>query len=187
MGADGHLTEERSEPIAADIRPGKDSRSDAKLKLVAGMLGVGLDDLKQRETQRRNRRLAMLAAASVAGMAMTSVLATAAWVARNDAQRQRVRAEAEAETARQTTRFLMELLEASGRGRVSGSPVDVREILAAGQPDSSCQVPAGDNHQAVSLEPVAAGEHLLVPGPDGLGAALLQGIAPVGTGHVEDL
>jgi hypothetical protein len=187
MGADGNLTGERSEPVAADIRPGKDSRSDAKLKLVAGMLGVGLDDLKQRETQRRNRRLAMLAAASVAGMAMTSVLATAAWVARNDAQRQRVRAEAEAETARQTTRFLMELLEASGPGKVSGSPVDVREILAASQPGSSCQVPAGDMHEVVSLEKVGAGEHLLVPSPAGSGAALIQGIAPVGTGHIEDL
>jgi hypothetical protein len=185
MGADGNLTEERSEPIAADIRPGRDSRSDAKLKLVAGMLGVGLDDLKQRDTQRRNRRLAMLAAASVAGMAMTSMLATAAWVARNDAQRQRVRAEAEAETARQTTRFLMELLEASGRGRVSGSPVDVSDTLAAGRPERSCQVPAGDNHQGVSHEPIAAGEHLPVPGS--LGAALIQGIVPMGRGHVEDL
>jgi eukaryotic-like serine/threonine-protein kinase len=48
MGADGQLTETRSEPIAADARPGKDSKLDAKLKLVAGMLGVGLDELKQR-------------------------------------------------------------------------------------------------------------------------------------------
>lgn len=187
MGADGRLTEERIEPIAADVRPGKDSRSDARLKLVAGMLGVGLDDLKQRETQRRNRRLAMLAAASVAGMAMTSMLATAAWVARNDAQRQRVRAEAEAETARQTTRFLMELLEASGRGRVSGGPVDVRGILAAGQPGNSCQAPAGDKHEAVSLGQFTMGERLPVPGAYGLGAVLVQDIAPAGKGRIEDL
>lgn len=187
MGADGRLTEERIEPIAADVRPGKDSRSDARLKLVAGMLGVGLDDLKQRETQRRNRRLAMLAAASVAGMAMTSMLATAAWVARNDAQRQRVRAEAEAETARQTTRFLMELLEASGRGGVSGGPVDVRGILAAGQPGNSCQAPAGDKHEAVSLGQFTMGERLPVPGAYGLGAVLVQDIAPAGKGRIEDL
>jgi hypothetical protein len=113
MGADGELTDRKSEPIAADARPGRDSHSDIKLKLIAGMLGVGLDDLKQRETQRRNRRLAMLAAASVAGMAMTSLLATTAFLARNEAERQRVRAEAEAETARRTMELMADLLDRS--------------------------------------------------------------------------
>ena len=47
MGADGKLTTERSEPIAADVRPNKDGKNDARLKLLAGMLGVGLDDLKR--------------------------------------------------------------------------------------------------------------------------------------------
>lgn len=41
------------EPIAADARPRKDGKDGAKLKLVAGLLGVGLDELKQREKQRR--------------------------------------------------------------------------------------------------------------------------------------
>ena len=36
-----------------------DGRRIGFLKLVAGMLGVGLDDLVQRETTRRQRRLAM--------------------------------------------------------------------------------------------------------------------------------
>jgi hypothetical protein len=52
MGLDGQLTEVRSEPIAADARPGKDSKLDAKLRLIAGLLGVGLDELKQREAHR---------------------------------------------------------------------------------------------------------------------------------------
>jgi len=52
MGADGRLSEVRSEPIAADARPGKDGRNDAKLKLIAGLVGVSLDELKQREAQR---------------------------------------------------------------------------------------------------------------------------------------
>ncbi|MGH7025486.1 MAG: toll/interleukin-1 receptor domain-containing protein, partial [Caulobacteraceae bacterium] len=34
---------EGAEPIAADLRPGGDGRYLAKLKLVAGLLGVGLD------------------------------------------------------------------------------------------------------------------------------------------------
>ena len=37
-----------------------DGRNDAKLKLLAGMLGVGFDALKQREAQRRIRRLQLV-------------------------------------------------------------------------------------------------------------------------------
>ena len=53
LGADGQLDAERSEPIAADARPGKDRKRDALLKLLAGMLGIGLDELKRREARRR--------------------------------------------------------------------------------------------------------------------------------------
>jgi len=132
MGPDGQLTDEVSEPIAADVRPGKDGKHDVKLKLIAGMLGVGLDDLKQREIQRRNRRLALLATASVAGMAVTSLLAAAAWVARNDAQRERARAEAEAETARQTTKFMVDLFKVSDPSEALGNSITAREILDKG-------------------------------------------------------
>jgi tetratricopeptide (TPR) repeat protein len=132
MGPDGQLTDQPSEPIAADVRPHKDSKADAKLKLIAGMLGVGLDDLKQREIQRRNRRLAMLAAGSLAGMTLTSFLAVAAWVARNDAQRERARAEAEAETARQTTNFMVDLFKVSDPSEALGNSITAREILDKG-------------------------------------------------------
>ena len=57
-----------AEPIAADVRPNGDGKGDAKLKLLAGMLGVGFDVLKQRDTSRRIRRLQ-------AGVALASVLA----------------------------------------------------------------------------------------------------------------
>jgi hypothetical protein len=100
LGVDGQLTEERCEPIAADARPGKDGRADVKLKLIAGILGVGLDELKQREAHRRHVRMMVLTAAAVSGMAITSTLAMSAWLARNEAERQRARAESEAETAR---------------------------------------------------------------------------------------
>ena len=81
------------EPLAADARPDGDGRERAFLKLVAGLLGVGYDALARRETQRRNRRLAWIAAASLAGMAVTSTLAVTAHVARNDAQRRQAQAE----------------------------------------------------------------------------------------------
>jgi len=132
MGADGQLSEVRSEPIAADARPGKDGRNDAKLKLIAGLLDVSLDELKQREAQRRHRRMMLLVSASVAGMAITSTLAGAAWLARNEAERQRVRAEAEAETARQTTRFMVDLFKVSDPSEALGNSITAREILDKG-------------------------------------------------------
>ncbi|BCT92280.1 hypothetical protein LYSHEL_13040 [Lysobacter helvus] len=80
-------------PLAADARPQGDGRERAFLKTIAGLLGVGYDALVQRETQRRNRRMGIIAAASLAGMALTSTLAVSAYVARNDAQRRQVQAE----------------------------------------------------------------------------------------------
>jgi tetratricopeptide (TPR) repeat protein len=93
IGPDGSLSPRRAEPIAADARPGKDGRTNAKLKLIAGLLGVGFDDLKQREHRRQQRRLTLITAASVAGMLVTGALAVAAWMARQDAIRNRDRAE----------------------------------------------------------------------------------------------
>jgi tetratricopeptide (TPR) repeat protein len=132
MGADGQLTDEPTEPIAADLRPGKDGKLDVKLKLVAGMLGVGLDEIKQREAHRRHRQMMYLVSASVAGMAITSTLAGAAWLARNEAERQRVRAENEAETARQTTQFMVGLFKVSDPSEALGNTITAREILDRG-------------------------------------------------------
>lgn len=60
----GALTATPAEPVAADARPAGDGRRYAVLKLVAGLVGVGLDDLVRREAQRRAR-----AAWSIAGLA----------------------------------------------------------------------------------------------------------------------
>ncbi len=89
----GRPTARRAEPLAADLRGEGEARRLGLLKLIAGMLGVGLDDLLQRETTRRQRRLAMLAAASLAGMAITSTLAVTAIQARDAAREQRRQAE----------------------------------------------------------------------------------------------
>src|SRR4051794_16766586 len=89
----GHRTSKRAEPLAADFREGGEGKRLAFLKLVAGMLGVGLDELVQRETTRRQRRLALLAAASLGGMAGTSTLTGIAFQARNAAREQRREAE----------------------------------------------------------------------------------------------
>ncbi len=89
----GRPTSKRAEPLAADLRDGRDGKRLGLLKLIAGMLGVGLDELVQRETLRRQRRLAIVAAASLAGMAVTSTLAIVAVEARDAARDQRREAE----------------------------------------------------------------------------------------------
>lgn len=89
----GRPTAKRAEPLAADLRGGGEIRRIGFLKLIAGMLGVGLDELVQRETRRRHQRLAWLAAASIAGMAVTSGLAITAIKARDSARDQRREAE----------------------------------------------------------------------------------------------
>ena len=132
LGDDGQLAAERSEPIAADARPRKDRKRDALLKLLAGMLGIGLDELKQREARRRQRRMLALVSASVTGMVITSVLAAAAWIARNEAERQRVLADKEAETARQVTSFIVDLFKIADPSQGLGNTITAREIIDKG-------------------------------------------------------
>ncbi|MGN2254321.1 TIR domain-containing protein [Frateuria sp. GZRe12] len=91
---DGHTDAEQDEPIAADVRSGKDGKQAAKLKLVAGLLGLELDQLRRRELQRRNRRLAVVAALSTLVMLVTTLLAIDAMIARRTAERRQKQAEA---------------------------------------------------------------------------------------------
>ena len=89
----GRPTGQRIEPIAADLRDHGDGWAMGLLKIAAGMLGVGLDDLAQREAQRRHKRLYAVTAASIAGMLVASGLAYAAIDARDAARDQRREAE----------------------------------------------------------------------------------------------
>lgn len=58
----GTVGKHRVEPIAADVRKGADGPHRAKMKLVAGLLGVNFDDLMRRERQRQVARSAAAAA-----------------------------------------------------------------------------------------------------------------------------
>jgi tetratricopeptide (TPR) repeat protein len=132
LGPDGELGAARTEPIAADARPGKDGKNSAKLKLISGLLGVGFDTLRRREQQRRNRRLVVFSSAATAGMVLTSGLAAYALIQRAAAQRQTVRAEAEARTSQETTRFLVDLFKISDPSEARGNTVTAREMLDKG-------------------------------------------------------
>jgi len=56
LNSDGALTDEREEPIAADARPQGDGKEIAKQKVVAGLLGLGLDEIVRRAERARRRR-----------------------------------------------------------------------------------------------------------------------------------
>lgn len=81
------------EPLAADFRKTADGDRLALLKLVAGVVGVGLDDLVQRDAQRRVRAVTGVTAGAVSAMLAMGALTVTALAARAEAQRQRAQAE----------------------------------------------------------------------------------------------
>jgi tetratricopeptide (TPR) repeat protein len=83
-----------SEPLAADLRAGKDGKDLALLKLIAGLLRVPLDSLRQREARRRHQRMLAVTSLAVVVMLVTSVLAVQASIARKAAERRQKQAEA---------------------------------------------------------------------------------------------
>ncbi len=89
MGPDGT----RVEPLAADFRRGHDGWELGLLKLVAGVVGVGLDELVQRDSQRRTQRVTAVTATALAAMLIMIVLTVIAMNARSEAERQRTEAE----------------------------------------------------------------------------------------------
>ncbi len=91
--ATGNATGERLDPVAADARPHRDGKTNVRLKLIAGMLGIDLDDLKHRERRRRHWRLTALAAVVIALLSLTTTLAVNALIARNAAERRQKQAE----------------------------------------------------------------------------------------------
>jgi len=73
VDADGTVSNRRADPLAADARDGKDGRPNALLKVIAGILGIGFDDLRQRERARQMIRRLELFAASVAVVLLLAI------------------------------------------------------------------------------------------------------------------
>jgi len=88
-GADG----EAIEPLAADFRKDRDGEQHGLLKLVAGIVGIGLDELIQRDAQRRVRRVTAITVLALVAMLVMSALTIFALNARSEAERQRGEAE----------------------------------------------------------------------------------------------
>lgn len=78
----GAIHETMAHPLAADLRKGNHARKRAELlKIVAGIAGCGLDDLRQRERTRKNRKRACIACGSIAALGLVTALSLATWSA----------------------------------------------------------------------------------------------------------
>jgi WD40 repeat protein len=88
---------EEVEPLAADVRPRRDEsprhlRRMAKLRLIACILDVRFDDLRQRHQERHARQLVYLSVAGAALALLMTALAVAAVLQWNEAIQQRAAA-----------------------------------------------------------------------------------------------
>lgn len=142
LGPDGELSTLRQEPIAADARPGKDGRSRALLKTVAGLLGVGFDDLYQREARRqRSRRL--LAGAAALLVATSGFLI---WQRFGVEQEKATQASAQADQARIRTD-----LESANSLLQRNEPIEALRLLVDVADSGLGQESADDRRRLTSL------------------------------------
>jgi eukaryotic-like serine/threonine-protein kinase len=83
LGPDGALSDERDEPIAADARPSGDGKNIAKLKLIAGLLGIGFDEIVRRADHAQRRRTRIWGAIAGAFLILAVTAAASAVYAYN--------------------------------------------------------------------------------------------------------
>lgn len=143
------LLERGHEPLAADARKSGDGKRAAFLKLVAGIIGVRYDELRQREQARRHKRLLALAAAAIAGFLLMSGLTVFAFISRADAVRQRDVARQQTLAAQRTTDFVKGLFQVSDPSEAKGRSITAREVLDRGAREIQGQL---DNEPDVKAE-----------------------------------
>lgn len=86
LGKHGRLTKMPAEPLAADFRKNGDGHRHGFLKIVAGLMNVGLDALVERDLQRKMRRVMAVTVASILAMIGMSLLTFEAISARRAAE-----------------------------------------------------------------------------------------------------
>lgn len=133
LGPDGALTDEREEPIAADARPQGDGKDIAALKLVAGLLGVGLDEIVRRAERAKRRRLRNWVGALALLTVMFAGLAVWAEINRREAEVQRRNAVTSLNAATRTSNDLIYDLASRFRNQAGVPSALVRDILGRAQ------------------------------------------------------
>lgn len=114
-----------AEPLAADPRAFADGKNLAKLKLIAGLLGVRLDELRQRDLRRKRRWQASGALAIAAALALAAIAVTS-----------RIAQHQEREKAEQMANFIVDLgedlkseLDLESLGRISERAMEYLQDL----------------------------------------------------------
>jgi tetratricopeptide (TPR) repeat protein len=143
------LLELGDEPLAADARPTGDGNRAAFLKLVAGVIGVRYDDLRQREQSRRHRQLLTFAAAASVGFLLMAGLSVFALISRAEAVRQRDVARQQTLAATRTTEFVKGLFQVSDPSESKGQSITALEVLDRGAREIQGQL---DNEPDVKAE-----------------------------------
>lgn len=93
----GVKTNERAEPLAADLRESGDGKRLGLLKLVAGLVGTDLDALVQRDLKRNRQRVMAITLTSFALVSVMGALLINAVTARQEAEKRREVAEEQIE------------------------------------------------------------------------------------------
>ena len=126
------IREDAPEPLAADVRKEGDGKQAAKLKILAGILGVSYDELRQREAARRQKRLAAIALAASIGFLIMAGLTVFAFISRGEAIQQRQLAEKRTITAERTLGFVKDMFKQADPEDASGASITAREIVDRG-------------------------------------------------------
>ncbi len=86
IGPDKQILPEPANPIAADVRDGRDGKTLALSKLIAGLLNVDVFQLTQRQNQRRVNRLRVIAVLMLVLVTAFASIAIKAWMAQKKAE-----------------------------------------------------------------------------------------------------
>ena len=132
----GEITDQIHEPGAADLREDADGEKDGLLKVIAGLLGIGLDELKQRDMLARQRRLAWVATASTT-LALSAIgLSVYAFyqqqqasLARASAVSERQAAEEELAKTQTITNFVQELFVSLDPQNTAGMDTELLKAM----------------------------------------------------------
>jgi len=93
VNSDGSLSDVPAEPLAADLRPHADGKRLGFLKLISGMIGVGLDEVVQRDMKRSRKRVTAITSGSLATVLVMVMLTGFALDARQEAEQRTASAE----------------------------------------------------------------------------------------------
>ena len=93
VDSSGQLVVNPGEPIAANAIGGKEQWQHGKFMLIAGLLGVGLDEILRRDLQRRHKNMFAVAAGSATVAVIMIALTVFAFLSQAEAQRRQADAD----------------------------------------------------------------------------------------------